>query len=46
MSVLVLTTVCEPVREQASGTRELPKGNIVGLLRNKPIRNLILGEAY
>lgn len=45
VSVLVLTTVREPVREQASGTRELPKGNFRSLLTNKPIRNLMIGGA-
>jgi predicted MFS family arabinose efflux permease len=45
MCVLLLTTVREPVREQASGTRELPKGNLRSLLANKPIRNLMIGGA-
>src|SRR5690606_13017514 len=45
LCVLTLTTVREPVREQASGTKELPKGNIRSLLRNKPVRNLMLGGA-
>lgn len=45
LCVLVLTTIREPAREQASGTRELPKGNIGSLLRNKPIRNLMAGGA-
>src|SRR3546814_943990 len=46
LCVLVLTTVREPVRETAAtGTRELPKGDIRSLLRNKPIRNLMLGGA-
>lgn len=45
LCMLVLTTVREPAREQATGTRELPKGNIGSLLRNKPIRNLMLGGA-
>jgi predicted MFS family arabinose efflux permease len=45
LCVLVLTTVREPAREQATGARELPKGDIRSLLRNKPIRNLMLGGA-
>jgi predicted MFS family arabinose efflux permease len=45
VALLVLTTVREPNREQTSGKRELPKGNLLSLLRNKPIRNLILGGA-
>lgn len=45
MAILVLTTVREPKREQATGTRELPKGNILSLLRNKPVRNLMFGGA-
>ena len=45
LCVLVVTTVREPVREQASSTKELPKGNIRSLLSNKPVRNLMLGGA-
>lgn len=45
MCVLVLTTVREPAREQASGKRELPKGNFRSLLGNKPVRNLMAGGA-
>src|SRR5690606_29538441 len=45
LSVLVLTTLREPKREQASGSRELPKGNLLSLLRNGPVRNLMLGGA-
>ena len=45
MSILVITTIREPVREQATGGRELPKGDFVSLLRNAPIRNLMLGGA-
>lgn len=45
LCVLVLTAVREPVREKATATRELPKGNILSLLRNSPIRNLMLGGA-
>ena len=45
LCVLLLTTVREPVREQASGTRELPKGNLRSLLANKPVRNLMIGGA-
>ena len=45
MSALVLATVREPKREQASGQRGLPKGDFLSLLRNKPVRNLMLGGA-
>lgn len=45
MALLVTTTVREPKREQSSGKRELPKGDILSLLRNKPVRNLMLGGA-
>lgn len=45
LCVLLLTTVREPVREQATGARELPKGNLRSLLGNKPVRNLMLGGA-
>ena len=45
LCVLLLTTVREPMREQATGTRELPKGNLRSLLGNKPVRNLMLGGA-
>ena len=45
MAVLVLATVREPKREQASGKQQLPKGNFLSLLRNKPVRNLMLGGA-
>lgn len=45
LCVLLLTTVREPVREQSTGARELPKGNLRSLLGNKPVRNLMLGGA-
>ena len=45
MCVLVLTTVREPAREAPSGQRDLPKGNFLSLLRNGPVRNLMLGGA-
>ena len=45
LCVLALTTIREPEREQATGTRELPKGNFGSLLHNKPVRNLMLGGA-
>lgn len=45
MAVLVITTIREPKREQTDNKRELPKGNIVSLLRNKLVRNLVLGGA-
>ena len=45
LCVLLLTTVREPLREQATGARELPKGNLRSLLGNKPVRNLMLGGA-
>jgi predicted MFS family arabinose efflux permease len=45
LCVLVLTTVREPAREQASGARELPKGNLRSLLGNGAIRNLMVGGA-
>ena len=45
MSLLLITTVREPKREQTTSKRELPKGNILSLLRNKPVRNLMLGGA-
>jgi predicted MFS family arabinose efflux permease len=43
MALLVLTTICEPKREQTSSKRELPKGDLASLFRNKPVRHLILG---
>nr|WP_279588423.1 MFS transporter [Sphingopyxis panaciterrae] len=45
LCILLLTTVREPLREQATGARELPKGNLRSLLGNKPVRNLMLGGA-
>src|SRR3546814_17873724 len=46
LCVLVLPTVREPVRETAAtGTRELPNGDIRRTLRNKPTPNLIQGDA-
>ncbi|ARR55161.1 MFS transporter [Rhizorhabdus wittichii DC-6] len=45
MALLVATTIREPKRERSSGTRELPKGDIPSLLRNRPVRNLMLGGA-
>jgi predicted MFS family arabinose efflux permease len=45
LCVLLLTTVREPLREQATDARELPKGNLRSLLSNKPVRNLMLGGA-
>lgn len=45
LSVLVFATVREPKREQATGTRGLPKGDIRSLLRNPAVRNLMLGGA-
>ena len=43
MALLVLVTVREPKREPPSTTQELPKGDLLNLLRNRPIRNLISG---
>lgn len=45
MALLVLATIREPKREQASSERQLPKGDLLSLLRNKPVRNLLLGGA-
>jgi predicted MFS family arabinose efflux permease len=43
IALLVITTVREPQREASGGKRELPKGDLLSLLRNKTVRNLILG---
>lgn len=43
ISLLVFITVREPKRDQTTDKREAPKGDILSLFRNKPVRNLILG---
>ncbi|ATE65134.1 spinster family MFS transporter [Rhizorhabdus dicambivorans] len=43
ISLLVFITVREPKRDWTTGARESPKGDILSLFRNKPVRNLILG---
>jgi predicted MFS family arabinose efflux permease len=44
LSMLVLATIREPRREQASGQHALPKGDLVSMLRNGLVRNLVLGR--
>lgn len=45
MALLVLLTVREPAREQPAERRETPHGDLRTLLRNRPVRHLILGGA-
>jgi predicted MFS family arabinose efflux permease len=43
LAVLMLTTVREVTREHISAKGKLPKGDFLSLMRNKPVRHLILG---
>jgi predicted MFS family arabinose efflux permease len=45
LSLLVLTTVREPIREQKNSARKLSEGSIVALFANPAIRNTIIGGA-
>jgi predicted MFS family arabinose efflux permease len=43
LSLLMLTTVREPIREQKNAARKLSEGSIVALFANPAIRNTIIG---
>ena len=43
MALLVVLTIREPMRTPSASKRELPKGDILSLLRNNTVRNLLLG---
>ncbi len=43
LALLVVTTIREPKRTPSVSKQELPKGDILSLLRNNTVRNLLLG---